>query len=107
MPSDEQRSEIKRRDTDIERLNAIFHALDEGIIVQDTEGRVLIENAAAKKLIGSRKDFWTSELGTLFNAFGDVVRLESELAPLGEACTHTNKQYDYRGTGRRSCRQHR
>ena len=83
-PSDEQKSEIKRRDTDIERLNAIIHALDEGIIVQDTEGRVLIENAAAKKLIGSRKDFWTSELGTLFNAFRDVVRLESELAPLGE-----------------------
>jgi two-component system phosphate regulon sensor histidine kinase PhoR len=72
------------RDTEIERLNAIIHALDEGIIVQDTEGRVLIENAAAKKLIGSRKDFWTSELGTLFNAFRDVVRLESELAPLGE-----------------------
>jgi len=74
----------KQRDVEIERLNAIIHALDEGIIVQDTEGRVLIENAAAKKLIGSRKDFWTSELGTLFNAFRDVVRLESELAPLGE-----------------------
>jgi signal transduction histidine kinase len=74
----------KNRDVEIERLNAIIHALDEGIIVQDTEGRVLIENAAAKKLIGSRKDFWTSELGTLFNAFRDVVRLESELAPLGE-----------------------
>lgn len=77
-------SASKQRDVEIERLNAIIHALDEGIIVQDTEGRVLIENAAAKKLIGSRKDFWTSELGTLFNAFRDVVRLESELAPLGE-----------------------
>jgi two-component system phosphate regulon sensor histidine kinase PhoR len=72
------------RNDEVERLNAIIHALDEGIIVQDNEGRVLIENAAAKKLIGSRKDFWTSELGTLFNAFRDVVRLESELAPLGE-----------------------
>ena len=75
---------LNDRDVEIERLNAIIHALDEGIIVQDTEGRVLIENAAAKKLIGSRKDFWTSELGTLFNAFRDVVRLESELAPFGE-----------------------
>ncbi len=81
---DELGSGSKNRDVEIERLNAIIHALDEGIIVQDTEGRVLIENAAAKKLIGSRKDFWTSELGTLFNAFRDVVRLESELAPLGE-----------------------
>ncbi len=83
-PANEPESKAKGRDTEIERLNAIIHALDEGIIVQDTEGRVLIENAAAKKLIGSRKDFWTSELGTLFNAFRDVVRLESELAPLGE-----------------------
>ena len=83
-PNDEPLSAIKQRDVEIERLNAIIHALDEGIIVQDTEGRVLIENAAARKLIGSRKDFWTSELGTLFNAFRDVVRLESELAPLGE-----------------------
>lgn len=87
-PSDPAASEpengLRNRDVEIERLNAIIHALDEGIIVQDTEGRVLIENAAAKKLIGSRKDFWTSELGTLFNAFRDVVRLESELAPLGE-----------------------
>ncbi len=83
-PNDEPLSAIKQRDVEIERLNAIIQALDEGIIVQDTEGRVLIENAAARKLIGSRKDFWTSELGTLFNAFRDVVRLESELAPLGE-----------------------
>ncbi len=82
--ANEPEGPAKARDTEIERLNAIIHALDEGIIVQDTEGRVLIENAAAKKLIGSRKDFWTSELGTLFNAFRDVVRLESELAPLGE-----------------------
>ncbi len=82
--ADAPESGLRNRDVEIERLNAIIHALDEGIIVQDTEGRVLIENAAAKKLIGSRKDFWTSELGTLFNAFRDVVRLESELAPLGE-----------------------
>ncbi len=82
--TNQSESGFKNRDVEIERLNAIIHALDEGIIVQDTEGRVLIENAAAKKLIGSRKDFWTSELGTLFNAFRDVVRLESELAPLGE-----------------------
>lgn len=82
--ANQSETSAKSRDVEIERLNAIIHALDEGIIVQDTEGRVLIENAAAKKLIGSRKDFWTSELGTLFNAFRDVVRLESELAPLGE-----------------------
>src|SRR5690349_12179944 len=83
-PADPPGTPPSDRDVEVERLSAIIHTLDEGIIVQDNEGRVLIENAAAKKLIGSRKDFWTSELGTLFNAFRDVVRLESELAPLGE-----------------------
>lgn len=75
---------IERRDAEIERLNGIIHTLNEGIIMQDLEGRVVLENAAARKLIGSRKDFWTSELGTLFNAYRDVTQVDSELAPLGE-----------------------
>ncbi|MEZ4671643.1 MAG: ATP-binding protein [Anaerolineae bacterium] len=79
-----QQQQIKRRDVEIERLNAIIHALDEGIIMQDNEGRVLIENTAARNLIGTRKDFWSSELGSLFNAYNDVTRVDSELAPLGE-----------------------
>jgi signal transduction histidine kinase len=75
---------LARRDSEIERLNAIIHTLSEGIIMQDLEGRVVLENAAARKLIGSRKDFWASELGTLFNAYRDVTQVDSELAPLGE-----------------------
>jgi signal transduction histidine kinase len=80
----QQQQLVKRRDADIERLNAIIHTLDEGIIMQDNDGRVLIENVAARKLIGSRKDFWSSELGSLFNAYNDVTHVDSELAPLGE-----------------------
>lgn len=75
---------IKRRDVEIERMNAILATISEGIIMQDLEGRIILVNAAARRLIGSRKDIWDSELGTLFNAYRDVTRVESELAPLGE-----------------------
>ncbi len=86
-PADRQRQlerAIRRRDLEIERLNSILAAIDEGIIMQDLEGRVVLVNAAAKKLIGSRKDIWESELGSLFNAFRDVTAVDSELVPLGE-----------------------
>ncbi|MBI5669505.1 MAG: PAS domain-containing protein [Chloroflexi bacterium] len=75
---------IKRRDLEIERLNSILATISEGIIMQDLDGRIVLVNAAAKRLIGSRKDIWESELGTLFNAYRDVTQVESELAPLGE-----------------------
>jgi signal transduction histidine kinase len=75
---------VRRRDLEIERLNSILATIDEGIIMQDMEGRIILVNAAARKLIGSRKDFWESELGNLFNAYQDVTHVESELAPLGE-----------------------
>ncbi len=75
---------IKRRNLEIERLNGILASIDEGVIMQDMEGRIVMVNAAARKLIGSRKDFWASELGSLFNAYRDINNVESELAPLGE-----------------------
>lgn len=75
---------IKKRDMEIQRLNGILATIDEGVIMQDMEGRIVLVNAAARKLIGSRKEFWESELGSLFNAYRDIVQVESELAPLGE-----------------------
>lgn len=75
---------LKRRDVEIERLNGILASIDEGIIMQDMQGRIILVNAAARKLIGSRKDLWDSELGSLFNAYRDITTVESELAPLGE-----------------------
>jgi signal transduction histidine kinase len=75
---------IKRRDLEIDRLNGILATIDEGIIMQDLDGRIILVNASARKLIGSRKEFWESELGGLFNAYKDILTVESELAPLGE-----------------------
>ncbi|MEO8610411.1 MAG: ATP-binding protein [Chloroflexota bacterium] len=75
---------VKRRDLEIDRLNGILATIDEGIIMQDLDGRIILVNASARKLIGSRKEFWESELGGLFNAYKDILVVESELAPLGE-----------------------
>lgn len=75
---------VRRRDAEIERLSAILSSIDEGIIMQDIEGRVVLVNAAARRLLGSQKAFWESDLGTLFEAYRHVTELDTELAPVGE-----------------------
>lgn len=75
---------IKRRDAEIERLNGILATIDQGIVMQDLQGKIVLVNTAARKLVGNRKDFWDSELGTLFNAYRDINQVESEIVPLGE-----------------------
>jgi signal transduction histidine kinase len=52
--------------------------------MQDMEGRIVLINKSAQNLLGTQKNFWESELGTLFDAYRDVVRVDVELAPLGE-----------------------
>lgn len=74
----------KRREAEIERLNGILASIDEGIIMQDTEGRIVLINAAARDLLGNQRNFWESELGTLFDTYRDIDTLDSELAPVGE-----------------------
>lgn len=75
---------VQRREGEIERLNGILASIDEGIIMQDTEGRIVLVNKAARQLLGSQKAFWESELGNLFDAYRDVTKLDSELTPLAE-----------------------
>jgi signal transduction histidine kinase len=75
---------LQKRDVEIERLNSILASIDEGVIMQDTEGRIVVVNAAARELLGNQKTFWESELGSLFNAYRDLDKVDSELAPLGE-----------------------
>jgi signal transduction histidine kinase len=78
------RQALQRRETEITRLNGILATIDEGIIMQDMEGRIVLINKSAQNLLGTQKNFWESELGTLFDAYRDVVRVDVELAPLGE-----------------------
>lgn len=78
------RRALKFRDAEIERLQGILATIDQGVIMQDTEGRIVLVNTAARDLLGSNKAFWESELGSLFNTYKDITTVESELAPLGE-----------------------
>jgi signal transduction histidine kinase len=75
---------VKKREGEIERLSGILASIGEGIIMQDNEGRIVLVNTAARNLLGSQKAFWESELGSLFDAYRDVTKLDSELMPLGE-----------------------
>lgn len=78
------RQALQRRELEISRLNGILATIDEGIIMQDMDGRIVLINKAAQELLGTQKNFWDSELGTLFDAYRDVVKVDSELAPLGD-----------------------
>lgn len=75
---------LAKREMDVQRLSGILAAIDEGIIMQDNDGRIVYMNAAAENLLGAHKNFWESELGTLFDAYREVTQVDSELAPLGE-----------------------
>ena len=79
------RTRLKERELEADRLNAILGQVSEGIILQNTEGRIEMMNRAAVELLGSQRNFWKSELGVLFNEHKNIQALDSELAPLGEA----------------------
>ena len=75
---------LSERNVEIERLNSILASIDEGVIMQDNEGRLVLVNETARTLLGSIKAFWQSELGTLFNEFREVTAVDAELSPLTE-----------------------
>lgn len=66
------------------RAGAILKSLAEGVIVQGLDGRIIMMNDAAKKLLGSQKAFWDSELARLSETYRDVMELDGELQQLGE-----------------------
>jgi signal transduction histidine kinase len=75
-------STLQQRNLEIERLNSILASIDQGVIMQDNEGRLVLVNEAARKLIGNIKAFWQSDLGTLFNNYRAFAPIDSELSPL-------------------------
>ena len=75
----------RRQASQLERLRAIFASLREGIIVQDTGGKVTMMNAAAEAMLGGKRNFWDSEVGTLFEQYRGVTATSAELTPLGES----------------------
>ncbi len=83
------RDALRHRDAELRRLNSILATLDQGVIMQDNSGRLVLVNEAARKVLGSIKAFWGSELGTLFNQYTTVKSTDNELVPLGEPATVT------------------
>src|SRR5512140_3852563 len=65
------------------RLQAVFASIAEGVIMQDTEGRLVLMNQAAHQLLGSVKTFWASDLGRLFEAARGKVPTTGEMEPIG------------------------
>ena len=78
-------SEYSRGVSELARLYAVLGSLEEGIIVQDTNGKVTMMNQAAEAMLGGKRAFWDSALGTLFEQYRDVQETAAELTPLGES----------------------
>jgi len=66
------------------RMEAIFARLEEGVIMQSPEGRVVLINDAALRLVGSMRLFWESELGRLFKQAHHQPAGGAELEPIGK-----------------------
>ena len=79
------RAQQQRSLSQLERLQAIFASLEEGIIVQDNSGKVTMINPTAEAMLGGRRNFWGSALGTLFEQYRHVQTTNAELMPLGES----------------------
>lgn len=78
------KKKLNQRDHEVERLRGILGAIDEGIIMQDLEGRIVFINRAAYKMVGNHKNVWSSEVGTLFDQYKHITTANSEIEPLGE-----------------------
>ena len=79
------RQRQQRQSSQLERLQAIFASLEEGIIVQDTSGKVTMMNRTGEAMLGGKRNFWGSALGTLFEQYRHVQTTSAELMPLGES----------------------
>ncbi len=79
-----QQKAIARREADLEQVSAVLANINEGVIVQDNDGRVIMVNKAARELLGTIKSFWESELGAMFRTYRETTALQTEITPLGE-----------------------
>jgi signal transduction histidine kinase len=75
---------IEKRERELQRLHGILETIDEGIILQNMEGRIALINDAAKEMLGSQKALRDSEFNALLDQHKGVITLDAELAPLGE-----------------------
>lgn len=74
----------RTQSTSIAQLTGVLAVISEGVIMQDTEGRIVLMNQAARDLLGSVRTFWSSELGRMFADTRHQIALDGEIT-LGEA----------------------
>lgn len=79
-----QRS-LDSRAGELQRLHAVLGSVKDGIILQDLNGKVTMMNQAAQIMLGGRKAFWDSALGSLFEQYRGLTRTRGEFMPLGES----------------------
>jgi two-component system sensor histidine kinase ResE len=74
---------VKDVQTVATRLQAVFGSISEGVIMQDTEGRIVLMNDAARQMLGSIRSFWESDLGRLFESARGKTAGDNEMETLG------------------------
>lgn len=76
-------AQIQRRETQIEHLTMILQNIGEGVIMQDTDGRIMVMNEAAYTLLGSQKAFWESDLSRLYSKIQHSGTFTAGIEPVG------------------------
>ncbi|NJL95382.1 MAG: hypothetical protein HC915_17505 [Anaerolineae bacterium] len=81
-----ERAQERTREQTIEiaRLSGILGKIDEGVIMQNTEGRIILMNEAARRLVGTTRQFWQSELGAMFRLARELPASDEQVTPIGK-----------------------
>lgn len=74
----------RRQTIEISRLTGILGTIEEGVIMQNPEGRITLMNDAAKNLVGSSKSFWQSDLGRMFRMAHGLSPVERQMQLVGK-----------------------
>lgn len=83
---DKLRIMLRRQRREVTHITAVLEALPDGVIVQDMDGRVLLMNEHAKRLLGSQRVFRSARLDELASVVTQVMgpALAPGLYMLGE-----------------------
>ncbi len=57
---------IRVQNLELAQLTGVLAAVDQGVILQNTAGHIVLMNAIAREYLGSLTAFWDSDLGKLF-----------------------------------------
>lgn len=63
---------VRDQNVEIERLTKALASINEGVVMQGTDGRIVLMNEAARRLLDRTRNFWESPLGQMFQQAVDV-----------------------------------